>query len=61
MAVRWLCIQTVVVWGTSLGDLNLIRQRANIKALIQFDRLNRLWCSLAGYLNSRRLVLVTVV
>ena len=61
MAVRWLCIRTVVVWGASLGDLDLIRRRADIEALVQFDRLNHLWCSLAGYSNGRRLVLVTVV
>ena len=28
----------VVVWGASLGGLDLIRQRANIEALVQFDR-----------------------
>ena len=61
MAVRWLCIRTVVVWGASLGDLDSIRRRADIEALVQFDRLNRLWCLLAGCLNGRRLVLVTVV
>jgi len=47
----------VVVWGASLGDLDSIRRRADIEALVQFDRLNRLWCSLAGCSNGRRLVL----
>ena len=61
MAIRWLCIQTVVVWGASLGDLNSIRRRADIEALVQFDRLNRLWCSLAGCSNGRRLVLATAL
>ena len=51
----------MVVWGASLGDLDLIRRRADIEALVQFDRLNRLWCLLAGYSNGRRLVLVTVI
>ena len=51
----------MVVWGASLGDLDLIRQRADIEALVQFDRLNRLWCSLAGCSNGRRLVLATAL
>ena len=38
MTIRWLYIRTVVVWGASLGGLNSIRWRANIKALVQFDR-----------------------
>jgi hypothetical protein len=38
-AVRWLYIRTVVVWGASLGGLDSIRRRADIKALVQFDRL----------------------
>src|ERR1700679_2100524 len=38
MAVRWLYIQTVVVWGASLGGLDSIRRRADIEALVQFDR-----------------------
>ena len=39
MAVRWLYIRTVVVWGASLGGLDSIRRRANIEALVQFDRI----------------------
>ena len=38
MGVRWLCIRTLVVWGTSLGGLDSIRRRADIEALVQFDR-----------------------
>ena len=38
MAVRWLYIQTVVVWGASLGGLDSIWRWADIEALVQFDQ-----------------------
>src|ERR1700684_2777819 len=68
MGVRWLYIQTVVVWGASLGGLDSIRFGDGLISRLWFDsidRLNRLWCSLASRSNVRsngcRLVLATVV
>ena len=70
MAVHWLYIQTVVIWGASLGGLNLIRRQADIEALVQFNRLIELFMVFAGWLfkrfscgsgSGRRLVLVMVV
>ena len=62
MAVRWLYIRTVVVWGASLGGLNSIRRQADIKALVQFNQLIESFMVFAGWCsNSRRLDLVTVV
>ena len=70
MAVRWLYIRTVVVWGASLGGLDSIRRRADIEALVQFDRSIESFVVFVAWLfkwlssgsgNGRRLVLVTVV
>src|ERR1700685_3109091 len=69
MAVRWLYIRTVVVWGASLGGLDSIRRRADIEALVQFDRLIGSFVAFAGRSfeqwssssGDRRLVLPTVV
>jgi hypothetical protein len=37
MAVYWLYIQIVVIWGASLGGLDSIQRQADIEALIQFN------------------------
>ncbi len=60
MAVCWLYIRTMVVWGASW--FNLVMGLYQSSGLIQsIDWLNRLWCSLAGCLNGRHLVLATVL
>ena len=57
MGVRWLYIQTVVVWGASLGGLDSIRFGNGLISRLWFnsiDRLNRSWCSLASRSNADR-------
>ena len=50
----------VVVWGASLGGLDSIRRRADIEALVQFDRSIESFVALNGRSNGG-LVLATVV
>ena len=73
MAVCWLYIRTVVVWGAYLGGLDSIWRWADIEALVQFDRSIdqsiELFVVFAGWLFERsssgsgngRVVLATVL